>query len=70
MIRYIKILCVLVLMSAGSGIYAQNTKQQEERRARLEREIAIIDKQLSENASRSNAMLSNLLKFSSHPNLE
>ena len=60
MIRYIKILCVLVLMSAGSGIYAQNTKQQEERRARLEREIAIIDKQLSENASRSNAMLSNL----------
>jgi septal ring factor EnvC (AmiA/AmiB activator) len=33
---------------------------QEEKKAKLEREIAIIDKQLAENASRSNAMLSNL----------
>lgn len=42
------------------GGYAQDTRVQEEKKARLEREIAIIDKQLAENSSRSNAMLSNL----------
>ena len=57
---YIRIILTLLLISAGLGAYAQNTKQQEARKAKLEREIAIIDKQLSENASRSNAMLSNL----------
>ena len=40
--------------------YAQDTRQQEARKAKLEKEIAIIDKQLAENASKSNVMLSNL----------
>lgn len=47
-----------LLMSAGA--YAQNTAAQEERKARLEREIAIIDRQLTENASKSSTMLSDL----------
>ena len=49
----------MILLASSAG-HAQNTKEQEARKARLEREIAIIDKQLMENASRSNAMLSNL----------
>lgn len=39
---------------------AQDTRAQEERKARLEREIAIIDKQLAENASQSSSMLTDL----------
>jgi septal ring factor EnvC (AmiA/AmiB activator) len=59
--RFLKIFFALtVWLCAASGAYAQNTKVQEEKKAKLEREIAIIDKQLAENASRSNAMLSNL----------
>lgn len=59
--RFLKIFFTLtVWLCAASGAYAQNTKVQEEKKAKLEREIAIIDKQLAENASRSNAMLSNL----------
>ena len=42
------------------GLSAQNVSSQKDRKARLEREIAIIDKQLSANASKSSAMLSNL----------
>lgn len=49
------LLCIVCM--TGS---AQNTRKQEEQKARLEREIAIIDKQLSDNASKSEAMLSNL----------
>ena len=51
---------VLLWICAAAGAYAQDTKAQEAKKAKLEREIAIIDKQLAENASRSNAMLSNL----------
>ena len=40
--------------------YAQDTKAYEEKKAKLEREIAIIDKQLAENASQSSSMLSDL----------
>ena len=59
--RFLKIFIMLtVWLCAASGVYAQNTKAQEEKKAKLEREIAIIDKQLAENATRSNAMLSNL----------
>lgn len=39
---------------------AQDTSVQEEKRARLEREIAIIDRQLAENASKSSSMLADL----------
>ena len=56
-----KILSVVCLLIASSVVLsAQDTRVQEEKKAKLEREIAIIDKQLSENASKSSAMLSNL----------
>lgn len=60
--RYIKaifITAVLVLCAVRTG-YAQDTKAYEEKKAKLEREIAIIDKQLAENASQSSSMLSDL----------
>lgn len=60
MMKFQKISYIVLLLIAGLVVNAQNIKEQEARKARLEREIAIIDKQLSENASRSNAMLSNL----------
>ncbi len=50
---------VLLLLPAGAAS-AQDTRAQEERKARLEREIEIIDKQLKDNASQSSSMLSDL----------
>ena len=59
--RYLKlILASLFLLCFCAGAYSQNTKVQEERKARLEREIAIIDRQLAENASKSSTMLADL----------
>ena len=56
-IRYMMALAaVFFCLTAG----AQDTKVQEAKKARLEREIAIIDKQLKENASKSNSMLADL----------
>lgn len=49
-------LCLCLIGSAE----AQNVKAQKDKKARLEREIAIIDKQLAENASKSSDMLSDL----------
>jgi septal ring factor EnvC (AmiA/AmiB activator) len=61
MTRYISIILTLsLLLASGSGLRAQDTRAQEAKKARLEREIAIIDKQLAENSSKSSAMLSNL----------
>ena len=61
MTRYINIiLTILLLMATALGLRAQDTSAQEAKKARLEREIAIIDKQLAENSSKSNAMISNL----------
>lgn len=53
------IVVVLMLCIVRTG-YAQDRKTYEERKARLEREIAIIDKQLADNAAQSNSMLSDL----------
>lgn len=47
-------------LSLALSVQGQNVKAQEEKRARLEREIEILDRQLSENASKSSSMLSNL----------
>ena len=56
-IRYMMVLAaVFFCLTAG----AQDTKVQEAKKARLEREIAIIDKQLKENASKSSSMLADL----------
>ena len=58
-IRTLFITAILVLCPVVVG-YAQDTRAYEEKKARLEREIAIIDKQLAENASQSSSMLSDL----------
>ena len=57
---YVKCLSVLILVLLCTASFAQNVKVQEARKAKLEREIAIIDKQLKENASKSSTMLSDL----------
>ena len=51
---------LLLLLCFCTGAYSQDTKSQEERKARLEREIAIIDRQLAENASKSNMKFADL----------
>lgn len=50
----------MMMLAFASAASAQDTRVQEERKARLEREIAIIDRQLAENASQSSSMLSDL----------
>ena len=57
-IRCVSFIFALALLCVPT--FAQNTKVQEARKAKLEREIAIIDKQLKENASKSNSMLADL----------
>lgn len=57
---YIRCICISMLVSLCMPVLAQNTRAQEEKKARLEREIAIIDKQLKENASKSSSMLADL----------
>ena len=51
---------VVALLSVSMVASAQDTRAQEEKKARLEREIAIIDKQLAQNASQSSSMLTDL----------
>ena len=59
--RIIEISLVLMaFLTFGGRAYAQDVSAQEARKAKLEREIAIIDRQLAENASQSNTMLSDL----------
>lgn len=58
---FIKICLVLALAAFGGNLaYSQDTKAQEDRKARLEKEIAIIDQQLKANAKESSHALSNL----------
>ena len=58
--RYMKYVLLMAAIMICFSSLAQNTKNQEARKAKLEREIAIIDKQLKENASKSNSMLADL----------
>ena len=58
-IRHIIITTVLLLLSAG--VYAQDVSTQQQRREKLEREIAIIDKQLAANASQSRSLDNDLV---------
>lgn len=53
------ILIVAVLLASASAA-AQDVSRQESRKARLEREIAILDGQIAENSSKSSSALSNL----------
>lgn len=61
MYRYLKLYLVIVLLlSFAAGAFAQDTRTQEARKAKLEKEIAIIDRQLAENASKSSSTLADL----------
>lgn len=61
MLRCLKIIVLsFSLLVFAPGVKAQDTRAQEEKKARLEREIAIIDRQLADNASQSSSMLSDL----------
>ena len=61
MMKNLKLITILVLLlSMTVGVSAQNTKEYEQRRAKLEREIAIIDKQLAENSSKSSSLTADL----------
>lgn len=57
-----KLMIAAVLLSAGSKLpaYTQDTKAQEDRKARLEREIAILDGQIKSNTARQSNALANL----------
>ena len=54
------IIMSLLLLSMTVGVSAQNTKEYEQRKAKLEKEIAIIDKQLAENSSKSSSLTADL----------
>lgn len=54
------IISALLLLCFCTGARSQDTSDQEARKERLEREIAIIDRQLADNASRSSTMLADL----------
>ena len=56
---FIGLLLVLVI-SGTVGLRAQNTREQESRKAKLEKEIAQIDKRLAETRSKSSSALSSL----------
>lgn len=61
MYRHLKLILVFLLfLNLGAGASAQNTRAQEEKRARLEKEIAIIDRQLEANASSRSSSLADL----------
>ena len=60
MMKSIYIYIAIFLLSFQMGAFAQDTSEYEARKAKLEREIAMIDRQLAENSSKSSAMLSNL----------
>lgn len=59
MMRKLYILAVAVVLSVIPAA-AQDVSRQETRKAKLEREIALLDEQLAQNASRSSALLSSL----------
>lgn len=54
------LLIIFLTFSLTSVTYGQDVRAQEEKRARLEREIEILDRQLAQNASKSSSALSSL----------
>lgn len=55
----ISLLCVLLCLGAGV-VYGQNVKDKESRKARLEKEIAILDRQIKDNAAKNADALTRL----------
>ena len=61
MTRSLRILTALaVLLLSGALLQAQDTSKQESRRAALRKEIAQLEQQLKENASKSNNAMTEL----------
>ena len=59
--KNLKLITIFVLLlSLTAGASAQSAKEYEQRKAKLEREIAIIDKQLAENNSKSSSLMADL----------
>ena len=59
--KNLKLITIFVLLlSTTAGASAQSAKEYEQRKAKLEREIAIIDKQLAENNSKSSSLMADL----------
>ena len=59
--KNLKLITILILLlSVTAGASAQSAKEYEQKKARLEREIAIIDRQLAENSSRSTSLMADL----------
>lgn len=59
--KNLKLITILILLlSVTVGASAQSAKEYEQKKARLEREIAIIDRQLAENSSRSTSLMADL----------
>lgn len=58
--RLILTILLLTTIFPAMSVYAQNTGVQESRRAKLQKEIELIDKQLKQNASKSKSALSEL----------
>jgi septal ring factor EnvC (AmiA/AmiB activator) len=54
------IAAIILIIGTALTLQAQDTSAQQSRKANLEREIALLDKQLSENASKSRSALSEL----------
>lgn len=51
---------IFLLLFVTVGVSAQSTKEYEQRRAKLEKEISIIDRQLAENNSKSSSLMADL----------
>lgn len=60
MMKSIYIYIAIFLLSFQMGAFAQDTSEYEARKAKLEREIAMIDRQLAENQSKTSNLLSDL----------
>ena len=62
MMKVPKILLPLILAISLAGVtsFAQNTKEQESKKAKLEKDIAIIDAQLKENSKKTGTAQSSL----------
>lgn len=60
MMKSVYIYIAIFLLSFQMGAFAQDTSEYEARKAKLEREIAMIDRQLAENQSKTSNLLSDL----------
>ncbi len=58
--RILYVILITMAFLSGNFLYAQDISSHEERKARLERDIEILDRQLSENESKSRSALSKL----------